>query len=485
VPAAIALLAACSGGPPPPAPPPPRAAPIAAAPRAAPQPWRYDVVASAGGRELEVEAVVSPPTGCALGFEDAAGFVSGVEVSTGGAFQPVATSRGADGEPAYHLPPCPPGGCRVRYRMALADAARRVDDIGCATEANGAILTSPSAWLLHPRDPDDGQPFLLHVAAPPGAAFVTGLLPAGGAFPLPPDQYGADVSDLPNPPWAALGDLRLLRVDAGGEAIDVAVLPGALDADDAALRAWVAGAAQALHDYYGMASIRRVLLVLVPKPGRGIGYARTLGNGGATIVAPLGAHTTPAELTGGWELVHEMLHVAFPTLPRDQAWLEEGMATYVEPLIRARRGIITAEEAFGRLHQRMPFGVPGPGDQGLDRTHTWGRTYWGGAMFCLLADATIRERTGNRRSLDDALRAILAAGGNVSKRWDVAEVIAAGDAATGVPVLAELYAKLAAAPGEVDLDALWKRLGVVAKGDDVVFDETAPLAEVRRAMVRR
>ena len=106
-------------------------------------------------------------------------------------------------------------------------------------------------------------------------------------------------------------------------------------------------------------------------------------------------------------------------------------------------------------------------------------------MFCLLADVTIRERTGNRRSLDHALRAILAAGGNVSKRWDSAEVIAAGDAATGVPVLAELYAKLAAAPGEVDLDALWRRLGVLGRGNDVVFDDAAPLAAVRRSMVER
>jgi hypothetical protein len=78
---------------------------------------------------------------------------------------------------------------------------------------------------------------------------------------------------------------------------------------------------------------------------------------------------------------------------------------------------------------------------------------------------------------------VLAAGGDVSKRWDVTDVIAAGDAATGVPVLAELYAQLASAPGGVHLDALWRRLGVVGRGDDVVFDDAAPLAAVRRSMV--
>ena len=41
----------------------------------------------------------------------------------------------------------------------------------------------------------------------------------------------------------------------------------------------------------------------------------------------------------------------------------------------------------------MPKGLPQAGDQGLDNTGTWGREYWGGAMFCLLADIEIRKAT--------------------------------------------------------------------------------------------
>jgi hypothetical protein len=43
----------------------------------------------------------------------------------------------------------------------------------------------------------------------------------------------------------------------------------------------------------------------------------------------------------------------------------------------------------------MPKGLPQAGDQGLDNTDTWGRKYWGGAMFCLMADIEIR-RSGRR-----------------------------------------------------------------------------------------
>ena len=131
----------------------------------------------------------------------------------------------------------------------------------------------------------------------------------------------------------------------------------------------------------------------------------------------------------------------------------------------------------------MPFGVPTQGGPGLDGSTSWGRVYWGGAIFCLLADVAIRERTGGKRSLDDALRAVVAAGGHVGARWPVSRVIAVGDAATGVPVLAELYASLGQRCGAVDLAATWQSLGVVPDGLSVRFDERAPRAWIRRAIV--
>lgn len=475
-----AALAAASCAAPPRAPPAPK---IVAAPTIAP-PWRYDVAADAQG-ELTVDATLFAPAGGDFSLERGGPFAAGMEISTGGAFAPLMASS-AHGDAVFRLPPCPPAGCRVRYRFALPRAARELHEIGVADTAGALTLTSPGAWLLHPADCDAGQPFDLKVSAPPGTSFVTGLLPADASPALPPAVYRADVADLPNPAWAAIGRMRLARVEIPGEAIDVAVEAGGPLADRLdLLRAWVDDAARAVRGYYGIASIRRLLLVLVPSKGSGMAFGRTLGNGGATIVALVGTSSTLADLTSGWELIHELFHVSFPKLARDHAWLEEGMATYVEPLVRARRGTIPAEEAFSRFVQRMPYGLAGPGDQGLDRTHTWGRTYWGGAIFCLLADVAIRERTGGRRSLDDALRAVLAKGGNVADRWEIERVIAAGDEATGTTVLRDLYAQQATAAVAVDLGQVWRRLGVVPKGDGVAFDDRAELAWIRRALVAK
>ena len=52
----------------------------------------------------------------------------------------------------------------------------------------------------------------------------------------------------------------------------------------------------------------------------------------------------------------------------------------------------------------------------------------------------------------------------------------------GHSTLEDLYARLGAAPGTVDLDDLWTRLGVRRDRGRVVYDDTARLAAVRGAI---
>jgi hypothetical protein len=130
----------------------------------------------------------------------------------------------------------------------------------------------------------------------------------------------------------------------------------------------------------------------------------------------------------------------------------------------------------------MPQGLPEPGDEGLDHTHTWGRTYWGGALFCLLADVEIHRQTHNRKGLGDALRAILDAGGNIREDWDVEKAFTTGDRATGVSILMPLYNKMKDRPYDVDLPAIWKELGIERDGNTVRFVDSAPLAATRNAI---
>ena len=183
-------------------------------------------------------------------------------------------------------------------------------------------------------------------------------------------------------------------------------------------------------------------------------------------------------------MTHEMVHLAFPGVARKHHWIEEGLATYVEPVARARDGELSAEKVWGDMVRGMPQGLPQPGDRGLDFTPTWANTYWGGARFCLLADIEIRKRTGNKQGLEDALRAILKHGGTIVADWKLSRALDIGDQATGVPVLRELYDKMSATPQSVDLDKLWMDLGIDSSGGRIVFDDTAPLASIRKAITQ-
>lgn len=325
--------------------------------------------------------------------------------------------------------------------------------------------------------------------APLVAVALAGAGPAVVAAPLdrraPPSvALAQDIAESylgDRMPYAAFDRLPAARVALPGGDLDVGIAPGALDLPHAEIVAWAARSAAAVAGYYGRFPARRVRLLIVPGDGRRVAGGRTWGHRGAAIRIALGGRATTADLSRDWVLVHEMVHVAFPSVAAPHHWIEEGLASYVEPIARAQAGLLSPDAVWAELVAGLPKGQPEAGDRGLDHTPTWGRTYWGGALFALVADVEIHRRTGDRAGLQDALRAILAVG-NIETASPLEPLLDAGDRATGVPVLRELYAKMKDAPAPVDLDALWRELGVVPEGRGVRFDDRAPLAATRRAI---
>ncbi len=273
------------------------------------------------------------------------------------------------------------------------------------------------------------------------------------------------------------------HVHVGGAVLDVFIDPGRAALSQAEVLRWISTAAQAVSHYYGRYPVPHARIRILRRPGEGVLSGTTYGYvGGALIRIVLGESATHTQLARDWVMTHEMVHLALPQVGGDHHWLEEGIATYVEPIARAQVGQLSAETVWSEAVRGMPKGLPAPDDRGLDVTHTWGRTYWGGALFCLLADIQIRERTHNRYGLRDALRGVLAAGGSIEKDWPITRIFAVADEAVGVPVLAELYGQMGAKPLAVDLPALWMRLGVEVSGGAVRFDDQSPLAAVRAAI---
>lgn len=249
-----------------------------------------------------------------------------------------------------------------------------------------------------------------------------------------------------------------------------------------AYEGWVRTSAQMITDYYGGTFPVPSLEVTVAPRGRGgVGFGSH--RQGRWIRVNVGRKTRQRSLDRDWVMVHEMLHATFPDLSDSHRWMQEGLSTYAEKIVRIRAGNITEEEMWSRLSGSMHHGRPRAGDRGLAKTHTWGRTYWGGALFWMVADVELREQTDNQRSLDDVLRYVASIGGNARQMWKPERVCQAADDGTGTRAVSQLYQRMAKAPGDVDLDRLWAELGIIRSDDDsVAFDDDAPLAHVRRGI---
>jgi hypothetical protein len=277
-------------------------------------------------------------------------------------------------------------------------------------------------------------------------------------------------------------------LSVGGATINVKIEPGDLSVSGTQVIDWVRRSACAVTEYYDGFPVRNVDVKIVPiEKGRGgVLFGRTaLVDQTPMIRVGLSRFATDSILLDDWVMTHEMVHLALPSVPDQHHWIEEGIATYVEPMARAQIGDLSPQTVWRELVDGLPKGLPAPGDRGLDCTHTWGRTYWGGALFCLMADVEIRRRTNNRYGLQDALRGIVRAGGNMEHEWQLTRALKVGDDATGVPVLTELYDQMKATPVAPDLDAMWRDLGVRPSGDSVMFDQNAPQASIVRSIMAR
>ena len=273
-----------------------------------------------------------------------------------------------------------------------------------------------------------------------------------------------------------------LKIPGGTIRIEFVRSPSA--AWEVVARKWVDTSARTVSAYYGKFPVPWSKLRITSTAGTRAKGGMAFGWRGPLITISLGQDATVASLTDDWLLTREMVHLALPPLAEQHHWLEEGLATYVEPIARARAGILTAERVWRDFIDGLPQGQPESRDRGLDGTPTWGRIYWGGALFCLRADVTIRQRTDNRLGLEHSLRAILDAGGSIDRDWTIDRVLDVGDQAVGVPVLRELYEEMGSQPVMVDLGALWRQLGIKRHGNSVIFDDTAPLASVRKAITQ-
>jgi hypothetical protein len=299
---------------------------------------------------------------------------------------------------------------------------------------------------------------------------------------LSPWRAMAQDYDDPQDIYARLQKPPDLELTVGGGHISVAIAGDPRPLDKHRIEAWVRRSATAISTYFDRFPVDRWGLLVIPADGDHVGPATTWGYRGSITRVSVGRDVTDSFLQNDWVMVHEMTHLALPTVPRRSEWFMEGNATYIEPIARAQAGQLSPQEVWRWAVEDMPKGQPQDGDKGLDHTHTWGRTYWGGAMYWLCAEIAIYKKSQGRYRLQDALRAINRASGGDTAYWNVEQATRAGDIAVKSDALTSLYDELKDRPVTIDLDDMLQQLGISEVAGVIRFDDRAPLAELRRSI---
>ncbi|MBK8259065.1 MAG: hypothetical protein IPK82_41205 [Polyangiaceae bacterium] len=393
------------------------------------------------------------------------------------------------------------GTCRVHYQFNLTAAAELTHDAASvAVRSEGDLVAPASTWFLRPEPVNPHTPVELNVDTSQVGREARRSVRFEAPFPRDSrGHYQLVARDLSALGYTLWGSFVTRDVPVTSGRLQLALTAGSRAVTDESIVKWVGRTARALDTVYGRFPIDQALLTIVPVQGSNVvEFGRTVPAGGASILLFVGADADASTLANDWILAHELVHLGVPSMPRDGRWLDEGLATYYEPVLRARAGLSSPAEVWASLVDHAEKGAATRAEPSLAATEEHDRVYFGGAAFCLAADVEIRSKTSSKRSLDDGLKRALARGANATRVWTVDEFVDVLDDGVGQAVVRPMLDRIRrakipcnaadperCAPDETpSLARLFASLGVKpGRPGEVTFDDGAPLAKIRRELL--
>ena len=213
------------------------------------------------------------------------------------------------------------------------------------------------------------------MTTPPGVRFTTGLERDG-------DGYRLEANEIPVATYALFGGFESDTFSVPGRSqtarIELAIADGHLDVGSAEISRWVADSAREVAKFWHGFPMPRALVSVIPVPDRDrVVFGKVLPESSPGIVVLVGEHATRERLYDDWILVHELFHLGVPSFSGEGKWFDEGLATYYEPLIRARAGWRNEESVWREFVRAMPQGLEALDTQGLEHADTFAGVYSG------------------------------------------------------------------------------------------------------------
>ena len=378
----------------------------------------------------------------------------------------------------------------VDYTVKLDPAKGAAQSGGTETRRiGGGMLTAIGDWLW--RTPDADASLELRFRVPQGIEVSTPwqreLDAQGRAF------FTAGPTPANWPGIVAFGHFKPRDIEVPGAVIHVALMSLDTPAYEEKFVRWITGAARNAAQLHGRFPVASLQIVVAPTPrGRGpVPWAYVSRGGGPAIHLFVNATRPVEEFEQDWSLTHEMSHLFLPYVVSRDAWLYEGVPTYLQNELMARGGAITADEAWRRMQSGFVKGAavaPGLSVVRANERVAFGgvylRVYWAGAAMMLAADLQLRADSGGTQSLDSALEQLARCCATEYRRWTAAEVMARLDELTGTTIFSDVMRAQLVAEGFPDYRSTFGKAGIDISQAGVQFDAAAPWAAAAEATMR-
>lgn len=379
----------------------------------------------------------------------------------------------------------------LAYRAPLGrigDSGRRGD----GARHGGTIVTDPDVWLLRAGGDYEEASAEVDVELPQGYAISAPWRPLSSK----PGDARYEMAPTPAG-WLAriaVGRFSEELVPLPGGTLRLSIVDGADAAQRVALEQWIAKISRANLAAYGRLPLADVQLLVVPigRSDEAVEFGQSTRGQGNALTLFVDAAQPESAFDHDWVAVHELSHLFHPYLGDRGSWLAEGLATYYQNVLRARAGLLTPEKAWESLDDGFARGRASTRDNemtlesasmGENGRSNFGRIYWAGTAFWLAVDLDLRSSSANRLSVDEAMRRFDACCLPSYRVWKPQEFVHKLDALLGTDVFRKRFDEFRTARTFPDVAPIYRDLGIVRGGHALSYDERAPAADVRRAIM--
>lgn len=303
---------------------------------------------------------------------------------------------------------------------------------------SSAVVVSQSQWLWRP------EPFPQQVSTS-----VRFTVPGDGevslAWPRSDGAYQPNRNAFFVETFGVFGAFDRQAFSVANTRVEVARLGATPLQRD--VRRWLTRAVQTTASLGGRFPSDRLHFVIVPvdDPGAEVAFGMVRRGGGASILLLPSVDAQVLELEADWVAIHELSHLWLPRLQAKDRWLSEGIATYLQEVLRARCGLQSSDRAWSRIREGFERGRRSGSRQPLadesrsmNRTGAYQRVYWAGTAFALETDLRLRRLSNGESTLLTALNDAQLDWREEARLVSASRVLAALEQASGADFIAAL-----------------------------------------------